>query len=520
VGLPGLIETLLEPGAYPERPEKVTLVQTHISYLFFTPTHVYKVKKPVDFGFLDFSTLEKRLHFCREEVRLNRRLAPGVYLDVVSITSDKEGISIGGGGEVIEYAVKMKRLPEETMLEEMLKTETVTSEIIERVAEAVASFHKKAESNAEISSFGRPEMVKNNTDENFAQTRNYIGRTITKKQYGDIKAYTDEFLGSRKAAFIERVEKGFIKDCHGDIHSEHVSISDGIQIYDCIEFNERFRYSDTVADAAFLSMDLDFHNRHDLTRPFDDTYFSSTGDSAGRMLLDFYKCYRAFVRGKVEGFRLMEPEETEEDKREAELKARLYFHLAHLYGTGGFRPLMLVLRGLSGTGKTAIADKLSLKTGFCVLSSDVIRKGLFGIAPGEHRFEPFERGIYTKEATERTYSRLIERGAALIASGRSVILDATFSRSEYLKSAGEKAKALGALFHVVECAAGEEKIRERLNKRALEDKAVSDAGWEIYMKQKALFEHFDGPKLVIETAGPLEDMVKKVVEGVLAGDGP
>jgi aminoglycoside phosphotransferase family enzyme/predicted kinase len=526
VGLPSLIEALLEPRAYPERPEKVTLQQTHISYLFFTPRYVYKVKKPVDFAFLDFSTLKKRLHFCQEEVRLNRRLAPGLYLDVVAITAGKagkEGVFMEGEGEALEYAVKMKRLPAETMLEAMLERETVTGEVIERVARAVASFHKKAETNERISSFGLPEMIKNNTDENFSQTKDFIGRTITRKQYDDIKAYTDSFLSSKKGEFNKRVQKGFIKDCHGDIHSEHISISDGIQVYDCIEFNERFRYSDIVADSAFLSMDLDFHNRHDLTRLFDDAYFSSIGDGAGRRLLDFYKCYRAFVRGKVEGFKLVEPEETETDKREAELKARLYFHLAHLYATGGFRPTMLVLRGLSGTGKTIIADELSRKTDFVVLSSDAIRKGLFGIKPEEHRFEPFEKGIYTTEATERTYAELIEKGTALVETGRSVILDATFSELKYLKIAASKAKASGAIFHVVECVAEEETIRKRLKQRSLEKGAISDARWEVYKKQKGLFESLPtpfegGPHLVLKTDGPTEGVIQKVIEQVIAGN--
>ena len=518
--LPHLIESLLEPGAWPEGPETVTLEQTHISYLFFTPRYVYKVKKPVEFGFLDFSTLEKRLYYCREEVRLNRRLAPGLYLDVVAITSGKEGITVGGEGEVLEYAVKMKRLPEETMLEVMLESDSVTVPIIQKVAGAVASFHKEAETNEHISGFGRPEMVKKNTDENFAQTRDYIERTIGRKQYDDIKAYTDGFLSSNEALFSGRVEGGFIKDCHGDIHSEHISISDGIQIYDCIEFIERFRYSDIVADAAFLSMDLDFHNRHDLARVFDEAYFRSTGDGGGGALLDFYKCYRAFVRGKVEGFKLEEPEETEEDKRGAAFKARLYFHLAHLYATGGFRPTMLVMRGLSGTGKSALADEISRRTGLRVLSSDKIRKGLFKIPPGERRPEPpppFEKGIYTPEATERTYSKLIEKGFNLAASGRSVILDATFSKLKYLKRAEEKARLSGALFKVVECVAKEEEVRKRLLERVSEKGAVSDADWEIYTKQKSLFEPFEGPKVVLETEGPPEAVTEAAVERLFAG---
>jgi aminoglycoside phosphotransferase family enzyme len=232
----------------------------------------------------------------------------------------------------------MKRLDPDTILEEMLKKGEVGPEVLERVAETIAAFHKKAHTSSRIASFGLPAMIKQNTDENFAQTENHIGRTITHTRFEVIKNYTNGFIETKKELLARRVRGGFIRDCHGDIHSEHVSISDGIRIYDCIEFNERFRYSDTAADAAFLSMDLDFRNRHDLSGAFERAYFSSAGDGDGAALFDFYKCYRAFVRGKVEDFRLMEPEETEEDKREADLNARLYFHLAHLYATGGFRP--------------------------------------------------------------------------------------------------------------------------------------------------------------------------------------
>lgn len=512
MGLPPFIKDLLQKEAYPENPSEVTLRQTHISYLLFTPEFVYKIKKPVNFGFLDFTTLEKRLFYCNEELRLNNRLASGIYLDVVGVTLKDGCARIGGVGEAVEYAVKMKRLPEECVLSGMLDRGAVTEAMIERAARRIAAFHKEAGTNWYISGFGSIETISKNTEENFTQTYPYIGRTIMEGQYKNIKAYTESFLNENAALFHGRIKDGFIKDCHGDIHSEHVFITDGIHVIDCIEFNERFRFSDVVADLAFLSMDLDFHNRHDLTTILDREYFSASNDSYGKKLLDFYRCYRAYVRGKVEGFKADEPEVSEDDKKAAIIKARHHFHLASQYASTGFRPIAVIISGLSGTGKTTLSEGLSRHTGFIHLSSDRIRKELAGVPPDERRIERFKEGIYAEDFSERTYRTLIERGAAFLREGRSVILDATFLNRRYLDEAKAEFLKAGATekeIHIIECASGDETVKKRLLKPECK-RGASDAGWEVYLKQKEGYSDVHLPHLKVDTERRLNDVLMEV----------
>lgn len=506
--LPWHIEGLLEARAYPppSPPETITLSQTHISYLLFTPEFVYKIKKPVDFGFLDFTTLEKRRHFCLEEVRLNRRLAPDVYIGVVEITSKGGRVYMEGTGETIEYAVKMRRLKPETILEEML--ESVTEKTIEGIAETIAAFHEGAETNDEISGFGAPEVIKRNTEENFSQTSAFISGIISQALFDSIRGYTEGFIDAKKKLFLRRVDKGFIRDCHGDIHCEHISIGERINIIDCIEFNERFRFSDVVADIAFLSMDLDFHNRSDLAKKLDRAYFRASGDPDGTVLMNFYKSYRAYIRGKVESFKYLEPEVTEVERQEAYINARHHFHLAGQYARGGFRPMMIIIRGLSGTGKSTLARALGDATDAVVLSTDAVRKELAGLDAGAHRFEGFEEGIYSDEFSEKTYSALIERGIKHIRSGRTCVLDATFSKSRFLERARAGAEGAGltpGLFHVFECTAGDAAVKKRLGERLGTEQpapgaAVSDINWDLYLKQKAAYEEISGPHVKIDSA--------------------
>jgi aminoglycoside phosphotransferase family enzyme/predicted kinase len=515
--LPWHIEGLLEARAYPppSPPETITLSQTHISYLLFTPEFVYKIKKPVDFGFLDFTTLEKRRHFCFEEVRLNRRLAPDVYLGVVEITSRDGRVYMEGTGETIEYAVKMRRLRPETILEEMLKIDTVTEETIEGIAETIADFHKGAETNEKISGFGTPEVIKRNIDENFSQTTAFISGIISQALFDSIRGYTEGFIAEKKKLFLRRVDKGFIRDCHGDIHCEHISIGERINIIDCIEFNERFRFSDVVADIAFLSMDLDFHNRSDLAKKLDRAYFRASGDRGGTELMNFYKSYRAYIRGKVEGFKYLEPEVPEVERQAACINARHHFHLAGQYARGGFRPMMIIICGLSSTGKSTLARALGDATNAKVLSSDAVRKELAGLDAGTHRFEGFEEGIYSDEFSEKTYSALIERGSMYIRSGRTCVLDATFSKNRFLESARAHAEGAGltpGLFHVFECTARDTTVKKRLRERLQKEKlqpgaAVSDISWDLYLKQKAAYEEILEPHIKIDSAlGPAKGL--------------
>ncbi|MBI5874899.1 MAG: kinase, partial [Deltaproteobacteria bacterium] len=331
MALPPLIQSLLKPSAYPDSPGAVELRQTHISYLFFTPKYVYKIKKPVDFGFLNFTTLDKRRFFCHQEIALNKRLCPAIYIGVVEANKKGDGFVFEGEGEAVEYAIKMKRLPSDKMMDILLKKDMVTESMVKDTADVIVNFHDKAETNLYISQFGLPSVIQKNTEENFIQTKDFIGRTITNKQFDMIKNYTQNFLKARYGLFAKRVERGFIKNCHGDIHSEHICmaygacvscVTAGICIFDCIEFNERFRYSDTVADIAFLAMDLDFYNRHDLSNTFCEEYIKASQDKDAGELLDFYKCYRAYVPGKVEGFKIDQKEVPPEEKENAKLKAK------------------------------------------------------------------------------------------------------------------------------------------------------------------------------------------------------
>jgi len=329
--LPSTVGALLKSQAYPHKPQKIELVQTQMSFILLTGEYVYKVKKPVNLGYLDYTTLEKRHFFCRQELELNRRLCPGAYLAVVPIVEEKGELRIEGRGKAMEYAVKMKQLPQDRMMDVLLPRGEVTLEMVARVAEKLVSFHQKAETNQKIAAFGRLDVIRQNTDENFAQTEKYVGTSITAEQYRHIKNYTDNFIDSNASLFDKRVKEGKIRDCHGDLHAAHVCFTDDICIYDCIEFNERFRYSDVVSEIAFLAMDLDRYQQAGLSRHLVNTYVGLSHDEELLKLLDFYKCYRAYVRGKVESFKFDDPYIPEEEKAKVLTAARTYFELAGSY---------------------------------------------------------------------------------------------------------------------------------------------------------------------------------------------
>ena len=512
--MPGHIKALLDPTAYPSDPGRIELRQSHVSYLLFTPEFVYKIKKAVNFGFLDFTSLDKRRFYCDEEVRLNRRLAPEAYIGVVGITEKGGRYFMDGEGEPIEYAVKMRRLSEERSLDRMLASGIVTEELIRRIAHVLAAFHKNAAASGHISGFGSLEVIRENTGENFSQTEPFIGKTISQGLFLKIKEYTESFIRANSSLFEKRVSEGFIRDCHGDIHSEHVFAEDGIEIIDCIEFNERFRFSDVVADEAFLSMDLDYHNRHDLSEALDLAYFNESGDREGERLLNFYKCYRAYVRGKVEGFKAFEEEVEEAERTDALLSALYHFYLSGLYASGALKPMLLIVCGLPGTGKSTLARGVAERTGFVHLASDVVRKELAGLKPTEARPESYGEGIYSEHFTERTYAELARRAEGLLKRARSVITDATFSKRRYLKKVMDAADRAGAKVEIIECSALNETVRARLEERRWAVGSVSDADWRIYLGKKAAFEEVPGPHIVAAAERTLQENLLKVFRAV------
>jgi len=329
-----VVEALLNPMAYPHKPREVKLVQTQMSFLFLTGDYVYKIKKPVNLGYLDYTTLEKRGFFCHQELKLNRRLCPDAYLDVIAITEEKGEIYIESAGNIIEYAVKMKQLPQKHMLDVLLLKGQVSQEMIAKVSDKLASFHQKATTNPEIAAFASLDIIRQNCDENFAQTEKYIGISIAMERYNRIKNYTCNFIHNNSSLFRRRVREGKVKDCHGDLHAAHICFIDDICIYDCIEFNDRFRYCDVASELAFLAMDLDCYQRPDLSQYFVNTYVNLNRDKDLLNLLGFYKCYRAYVRGKVESFKLDDCLISDGEKAKALENAKRYFQLAESYISG------------------------------------------------------------------------------------------------------------------------------------------------------------------------------------------
>jgi len=325
-----VVEALMKPEAYDEETGKIELTQTHISFVFLTRNFVYKMKKAVDLGFLDFTTLEKRRFFCEKELELNRRLCGEMYLEVVPINRSNI-IKIKGEGKPIEYAVKMKRMPQEKMMNKLLEENKVNSKLIDEIAKIIAEFHSKAETNRRISEFGSLAIIETNWKENFEQTQEFVSKTISMKDFKFIRERIDDFMKRNVPLFERRMAEGRVRDCHGDIHSGNIFVADRIYIFDAIEFNERFRYSDVASDVAFLAMDLDFKQRTDLSNFFVERYVEYFGDQKLAKLLPFYKCYRAYVRGKVVSFKLEDPSVGSEEKGAAMKEAKTYFKLASTY---------------------------------------------------------------------------------------------------------------------------------------------------------------------------------------------
>ena len=329
--LPLFVQFLLDPRPYPHEVSGVDLIQTHISYVFLAGDYVYKFKKPVDFGFLDFTTLAKRRFFCEQELILNRRLCPSIYLGLAAVTEDVDGLHLDGPGEAIEFGVKMRRMPEELMMGRLIAEGGLRPVMIDQIVELLVPFYEQAAGGEKIREFGRASAVGLNIRENFAQTRGFVGQgVLTEDQFRLIEEYSLAVLRDEDL-FNRRIDQGRIRDCHGDLHSGNICISDSIYIFDCIEFNERLRYIDVASDVAFLTMDLDFHGFYELSKRFVQRFALASHDSGLFDVLNFYKCYRAYVRGKIDLLTAQEPEVDAATRAHCLVQARRYFALASEY---------------------------------------------------------------------------------------------------------------------------------------------------------------------------------------------
>lgn len=494
---PPWIRAMLDPAFYPHGPERVRLIETHISWVFLTGEYAYKVKKPVDFGFLDFRTLESRRRFAHEELRLNRRLSPEVYLGVLEIRERNGGYGFEGEGQVVDVALWMRELEEGWRLDRLLPR-GVEPRFWELLGAKIAWFHRESETSPYIASFGEPERVMVNIRENFEQTEAFIDITIPRGYYLDLRDYSYGFLQERKDLFRKRIEEGRVREGHGDLHTENIYY-DGQRLYilDCIEFNERFRFQDTASDVAFLTMDLEAKGYEVDSWRFLNAYLESSGDFGMLEVLRFYKIYRAYVRGKIHSFQLGTVEE-------AKRRARGYFELAWRYLVEEPRRFLIATCGPMGSGKTTLAKELASRLKAVLVRSDALRKLSLGLDPSDHRYEPFGHGIYSPEVTERVYAAMAEVAQGVLEAGYGVVLDATFSRASQRRMMIALARRLGVpyLFLKVECPP--EVLRERLSRR--ED--ISDGRVEILEDHLRAFEPPEEIPaeglLAIDTTSPLD----------------
>ena len=504
------------PSFYPEGTARVDVVQTHISFIFLTDHHAYKVKKPVDFGFLDYTSRERRREMCEREVALNRRLCPDTYLGVVDIVDDGSRLTLGGRGVPAEHAVRMLRLPADRMLRHVLQHNEGSEAIFSQIARTLAAFHAAAETSPEIQAMKGVSGVAFNCEENFEQAERYVGRLLPRELFELIRTSTRLFLERRAALFAARARRGRVRDGHGDLHLDSICVTDPIRIFDCIEFNERFRYQDVAEEVAFLAMDLEFHGYPHYAKTFVDAYVAVSGDAELRELLDFYKTYRAYVRAKVSSFQTDDPLIGETDKTHLRETARRYYELAGRYARA-FNPQLLVMTcGLTGSGKSTVARRLGERFAFELVRSDVVRKELLGLDPYERKWDAFGAGAYTADMTDETYRVMVERAEVLLASGSSVVLDGCFTRRSQRAAAIELAKRSGVPLLVLECQAPESIVRERLEGRASKGRAVSDGRWEIYHNQAASFESPDeippGCHVVLDRSRPVEEHMAALTE--------
>jgi uncharacterized protein len=477
---PPIVIALSDPTIYPHPVDRVELVETHISWVFLAGERVYKVKKPVDLGFLDFTTLERRRFFCDEEVRLNRRLTHEVYLGVVELNGH-DALTFGGRGPTREVAVMMTRLPHDRMLDDLVRRGSVEPGLVEALGGIVASFHASAATGGEIDRLGGPATVRQNWDENFEQTAGLPPAVLPDEWRQTLRVWVATFLEREAGRFEARVAGGRSRDCHGDLQAQHVCCTEPIQIFDCIEFNSRFRYGDVAGEIAFLAMDLDRLGRSDLALRFLNAYLETSGDYGAVPLLDFYRAYRAFVRGKVLGFQI-------DARPEAADKARERFALALGYTERRSAPRLAITTGVIGTGKSTLARAVAARIGAILVRTDALRKRLAGVALTERASVGFGEGLYSGEMARRTYGEAMTLAAQLLDAGWPVLLDGAFSSVAQRNMAREVAARAGVPFVAIWCDAPDSILADRLRRRAEHPGEVSDARVDLLPQHRAHYE--------------------------------
>lgn len=504
--LPALIQQMCQPGFYPHPVvEPIRLMQTHVSYVLLTGDYAYKVKKPVNFGFLDYSTLEQRRHFCDEELRLNQRTAAALYLEVVAIGQDGETYHLGAD-PAVEYAVKMVQFPQDTLLSALYGRGELTEELIRTLAETVAQFHQAAESNDHIRTYGTVAQIRQAFDENYEQTQGYVGGPQTQAQLEETQAATDRIFATQGDLFQRRVEQNWIRACHGDLHLNNLCYwQNQLYLFDCIEFNEPFRYVDVMYDVGFVVMDLLAKDCRPLATAFLNHYVEQTGDWEGLQLLPLYISRQAYVRAKVTSFLLNDPTIDEATKAQASQTAAHYYRLAWDVVQPQTGRLYL-MAGLSGSGKSTTAREIARQTGAIHLRSDAVRKHLAGV-PLQQRGD---QSLYSPEMTQKTYDRLMDLGLTLAKAGFTVILDAKYDRVALRQPALDQAQQAGFPIHILHCDAPQAVLEQRVQQRSGD---IADA--TVAVLQQQMMEPFTETEQpwvkTLDTTGDVSAQIAAIV---------
>ncbi|MEB0040737.1 MULTISPECIES: AAA family ATPase [unclassified Pseudomonas] len=486
-----LITALQNPALFPHPVDSFQVIETHISWVLLTGPYAYKFKKPVNFGFLDFTTLSAREHFCGEELRLNQRLTEDLYLEVLPITGSVDVPQIGGDGEVIEYALKMRQFPQSQLLSTLQANGELTTSHIDEMAKQIAEFHLAAPHVPLEHAQGTPESVMAPVQQNFDQIRALISDKADLQQLEALEAWAQCSFERLKSLLSQRKAEGFIRECHGDIHLGNVTMIDAkVVIFDCIEFNEPFRFTDVYADIGFLAMDLEDRGLKSLSRRLISQYLELTGDYQGLELLNFYKAYRALVRAKVALFSL--PADAEPVQRATTLRQyRNYANLAESYSAIPSR-FLVITHGVSAVGKSHVAMRLVEALGAIRLRSDIERKRLFA--------NNKETGdLYGADASTATYTRLNQLADSILRAGFPVVIDATYLKREQRDAAAKVAEASGAPFLILDCSAPQAVIEGWLAQRQAQNNDPSDATLEVIEAQQANREPLGADEILRST---------------------
>ena len=486
-----LVEQMLTSEFYPHSvTNKIKLIQTHASYVFLTGEYVYKVKKEVDFGFLDYSTLAKREYYITQELELNQKIAPELYLEVIPISKQGDRFILGSSDNVCEYTLKMRQFLQENLFSNLLQTRKLDHDRLKELGKIVAEFHDCAQTNEYIASFGSVDQIRIAFDENYQQTKKYLASLQTNEQYQTTQAYSDRFFSQYQDLFRQRVETHKIKECHGDLHLKNICLwRNQIQLFDRIEFNMSFRFVDTMYDVAFIVMDLEANQRQDLANVFLNSYLEYSGDWEGLQILPLYLSRQAYVRAKVNSFLSEDSQVSQAKQQLAQKAAQAYYRQAYDY-TQTQPSSIIMMSGLSGSGKSTVAKEIAKNIGAIQLRSDAVRKHLAGISLNE------TGDIYTPEMTQKTYDRILELGIMLTRAGYKVILDAKYDRIALRQAVIKQAQANNIPLKIVHCDAPIAVLRDRLNQRKND---ISDATAELLASQQAKIQGFTKDELELLT---------------------